>query len=58
MPFAYLIDFGIARLISSASMSASGTVGTVSYMARSGSPDHRATAAPMCTRWPACCSSA
>ena len=33
MPFAYLIDFGIARLISSASMSTSSTVGTVAYMA-------------------------
>jgi serine/threonine protein kinase len=44
MPFAYLIDFGIARLISSASMSTSSTVGTVAYMAPerfTGSPGDR-----------------
>jgi serine/threonine protein kinase len=33
MPFAYLIDFGIARLVSNASLSTSSTVGTVAYMA-------------------------
>lgn len=34
MPFAYLIDFGIARVTSSASLStSSSTVGTVAYMA-------------------------
>ncbi len=34
MPFAYLIDFGIARVIRSASLStSSGTIGTVAYMA-------------------------
>jgi serine/threonine-protein kinase len=44
MPFAYLIDFGIARLISSASMSTSSTVGTAAYMAPerfTGSPGDR-----------------
>jgi serine/threonine protein kinase len=45
MPFAYLIDFGIARVISSASLStSSGTIGTVAYMAPerfAGSPGDR-----------------
>ena len=47
MPFAYLIDFGIARVVNGASLStSSSTIGTVAYMAPerfSGSPgDHRA----------------
>jgi serine/threonine protein kinase, bacterial len=34
MPFAYLIDFGIARLLSGATLAtSSGTIGTVAYMA-------------------------
>jgi serine/threonine-protein kinase len=45
MPFAYLIDFGIARVVSSASLSTSNsTVGTVAYMAPerfAGSPGDR-----------------
>ena len=66
MPFAYLIDFGIARAVDSASMSTgTGTIGTVAYMAPErigGAPgDHRADvyssactfaagAAPSCLR--------
>jgi len=44
MPFAYLIDFGIARVISSASLSTSSTIGTVAYIAPerfTGSPGDR-----------------
>ena len=45
MPFAYLIDFGIARVTTNATMSTgSGTIGTVAYMAPeriSGSPGDR-----------------
>jgi serine/threonine protein kinase len=45
MPFAYLIDFGIARVVNGASLStSSGTIGTVAYMAPerfSGSPGDR-----------------
>jgi serine/threonine protein kinase len=45
MPFAYLIDFGIARVLNGASLSTgSGTIGTVAYMAPErfqGSPGER-----------------
>jgi serine/threonine protein kinase len=33
MPFAYLIDFGIARVVNTSQSTGSGTIGTVAYMA-------------------------
>ena len=56
--FAYLVDFGIARSISTTTdITGTGdTVGTLAYMAPDASAPIRSTTASTSTRWPACCS--
>ena len=58
---AYLADFGIARSMSSEStdLTRSGALlGTLDYLAPSGSPAPRSTGGPTSTRWPASSTSA
>ena len=58
--FVYLADFGIARALTThTSLTVTGaTVGTLDYMAPSGSSPARSTTESTSTRWPVCCTRA